>query len=137
MRIPPLRERVDRLDVARALVRTCSAQQRMPQPPELTPSAEAWILDHGWPGNVRELKTAIVHALAMSGGGALSAEHFPEPLVDRSIHDGDRRDAPSRRQALRVMAQDALTRAGGNMSEAARILGVARSTLYRMLDSLR
>jgi transcriptional regulator with PAS, ATPase and Fis domain len=138
VRLPPLRERIDRLELARALVQTCAAQQRVASTPTLTPSAEAWILDHPWPGNVRELKTAISHAIAMAAGAQLSAEHFPEPLVTSSRpDDSERRDAPSRREALRVMAQDAVTRAGGNMSRAARTLGVARSTLYRMLDSVR
>jgi transcriptional regulator of acetoin/glycerol metabolism len=139
VRLPPLHERVDRLALARALVRTCAAQLHVASVPTLTPSAEAWILDHTWPGNVRELKTALSHAIAMAGDAPLTKEHFPEPLVSSSIRPDDleRRTPASRRDGLRAMARDAVARAGGNMSEAARALGVARSTLYRMLDSAR
>jgi transcriptional regulator with PAS, ATPase and Fis domain len=134
IRIPPLRERTDRLEVARALLRGAAPHSRAP---ELGPSAEAWILDHSWPGNVRELKSALLHAVTLADGEALSVEHFPEPLlVSRSV-EGREDGAPSRRQALRAMAQEALTRAGGNHSEAARALGIARSTLYRMLEPRR
>ncbi len=131
VRLPPLRERSDRLELARALVRIVAAERGIARPPELAASAEAWILDHGWPGNVRELKTAIQHALVVSGRSELRAEDFPEPLVTLvapPAAQGGRRDL-----ALREMATGALERAGGNVSEAARTLGVARSTLYRML----
>ena len=136
IRLPPLRERVDRLELARALVRSCAAAQGAGRPPELTPSAESWILGHSWPGNVRELKTAILHALALAGGQALAGEHFPEPLLS-APESGDSRRHGSRREGLKAMAEEALARAGGNVSEAARALGVARSTLYRMLEGRR
>jgi sigma-54 dependent transcriptional regulator, acetoin dehydrogenase operon transcriptional activator AcoR len=135
VRLPPLRARVDRLELARALVATCAAAQGIARPPELGASAEAWVLDHVWPGNVRELKSAIQHAMAMSPGRRLEVDDFPEPLVT-AIPGAALEEAP-RQQALRSMAEAALARARGNMSEAARALGVARSTLYRMLRAPR
>ncbi len=138
VKIPTVRERSDRIPLARAiLAQLVEARARKgghaASVPELGPSAEAWILDHSWPGNVRELKTALSHALAVSGGEPLGREHFPQPLLVPTL--GARLDepAPSRRAALRALANEAMTRAGGNVSEAARTLGVARSTLYRML----
>jgi sigma-54 dependent transcriptional regulator, acetoin dehydrogenase operon transcriptional activator AcoR len=137
VRLPPLRQRVDRLELARALVAGSATALGIARPPELGASAEAWILDHSWPGNVRELKSAIQHAMAMSPGRCLEADDFPEPLVTSVPGGGGSgiaEDAP-RQRALRTMAEAALARAGGNMSEAARALGVARSTLYRMLKA--
>ena len=137
VRLPPLRERTDRLELARALVATCAGARAStsaggPAPtPALGASAESWVLDHPWPGNVRELKSAIQHALAMSTSGTLEVEDFPVPLVT-SVSDAPPSEG-KRQQALRTMAEGALARARGNMSEAARALGVARSTLYRML----
>jgi transcriptional regulator with PAS, ATPase and Fis domain len=130
VRLPPLRERVDRLELARALVASCAKALAVP-PPELGASAEAWILDHPWPGNVRELKSAVEHALAMGRGPTLSVDDFPRPLLT-GVPGLATEDAP-RQRALRAMAESALAHARGNMSEAARALGVARSTLYRML----
>jgi transcriptional regulator of acetoin/glycerol metabolism len=136
VRLPPVRQRIDRLELARALVVASATALGIARPPELGASAEAWILDHSWPGNVRELKSAIQHAMAMSPGRHLELEDFPEPLVTSvpggGGSDGASEDAP-RQRALRAMAESALARASGNMSEAARALGVARSTLYRML----
>ncbi|MBX3224696.1 MAG: sigma-54-dependent Fis family transcriptional regulator [Labilithrix sp.] len=157
IRLPALAERTDRLALARQLLERLTAGSPRPsagapgvtRPPSkrracLAPSAEAWVLDHPWPGNVRELKTALAHALALATAGRaatgsnaadvveLERAHFPEPLIvgGRAAHA----EAPSsRKRALQTLAEEAVSRAGGNMSEAARALGVARSTLYRML----
>ena len=131
IRLPPLRERLDRVELARALVVSCAIGQGIARAPELAASAEAWILDHTWPGNVRELKSAIQHAMAMSPGRQIEVDDFPEPLV--TSVPGTVLDTAPRQRALRTMAEAAVERARGNMSEAARALGVARSTLYRML----
>ena len=155
VRLPTLRERTDRLELARALLdrlvttparppgATASSPRRSaPRRAHLGASAEAWVLDHGWPGNVRELKTALAHALALAAAGRpasddtsleLTRDHFPEPLLAFDPTPVDHRPT-SRKGALHTLAQEALARAGGNMSEAARTLGVARSTLYRMLS---
>lgn len=156
IRLPTLAERTDRLALARQLLgRLANGGARASAPPRaaspraaaprrrahLGASAEAWVLDHPWPGNVRELKTALTHALALAtavvatdadASVELLREHFPVPLIVRGA--AARTGPPaSRKLALRDLAEDALTRAGGNVSEAARALGVARSTLYRML----
>ena len=143
--LPLLRDRTDRLELARRLLEQVASSSTGPARDgarfRLGASAEAWVLDHTWPGNVRELKTALVHAVALatSGRGArprapveLSREHFPEPLIASPPPTGAALRG-SRKGALRALADEALSRTGGNVSEAARVLGVARSTLYRML----
>jgi transcriptional regulator of acetoin/glycerol metabolism len=130
IRIPALRDRSDRVGLARALV----AQQRdVP----FAPSAVKHIEAHDWPGNVRELKSAVTHALALCGDGPIEREHFPEPLIGAGratrAASATRDDARTRREVLRDAASEAMKATGGNVSEAARRLGVARDTLYRML----
>jgi transcriptional regulator of acetoin/glycerol metabolism len=131
VRIPPVRERSDRVSLARALV----AQQRPTSPPELSPSAVRHLEAHVWPGNVRELKSAVIHALALCGPGPLEQRHFPEPLIGHVPTGVAERPGGgrTRRQVLRDTARETLRATGGNVSEAARRLGVARDTLYRML----
>lgn len=124
--LPPLRERSDRVELARTLV----ADLAPGAPPPLAPDAVEHIQSHGWPGNVRELKTALAHALALDPE-VIRAEHLPSSPVQRATPApvGGRTVRESEADAL----EQALARADGNMSEAARQLGVARSTLYRMM----
>jgi DNA-binding NtrC family response regulator len=148
--LPALRERRDRLELARALLAQLALPRRgsaFDVVPTFAASGEAWIAEHDWPGNVRELKSAIAHALAMAHDPTssssvrqvtLAREHFPEPLFRRSpesVDSSEAAESPTRRKAMRDLADAALARAGGNVSEAARRLGVARSTLYRLLTS--
>lgn len=117
VRIPPLRERTDIVALATALA----------APAELAPCAQERIARYAWPGNVRELKSSLAVAkVAADGSGWIEAHHLPiaaAPAVDAVAGlDGAERDA-----VVRALAQ-----AGGNVSEAARILGVARSTVHRM-----
>jgi transcriptional regulator of acetoin/glycerol metabolism len=99
--------------------------------PRLSADAARFLTEHDWPGNVRELKTAMSHALALSGGSAqIERAHLPRPLIS-----GARRPTkaePSTKSAIVREAIDATLRAcAGNVSEAARRLGVGRGTIYR------
>jgi len=97
---------------------------------ELSPAALAWIEAHGWPGNVRELRTALEYAVVFAAGASrLELWHLP---LERSDPPAGRHDP------LSSIKRDALLRAlehsRGNLSAASRELGVARSTMYRMLE---
>ena len=124
--IPRLRDRSDRLFLARGL---------LGQAAQLGGDGEVWILEHDWPGNVRELKSGLLHAHALAGDDVIAREHFPRVLV-RSA--GARSASPSglvrsREEILREAVRDAMLACGGNIADAARRLGVARSTVYRAL----
>jgi transcriptional regulator of acetoin/glycerol metabolism len=122
--IPPLRQRSDRVWLAQQLLRAAAAGA----PASLGLDAQEWIEQHDWPGNVRELKSAVAHAVAMaSGQGALGKASFPRPILP-SVH---REPEGTRTSILRDAFAQALEASRGNVSEAARRLGVARSTLYR------
>ena len=127
--LPPLRDRTDRVELAGALL---ARQERRDgvAPRAFSPAAARWIATHDWPGNVRELVHALDHATALAEGAeVLEREHFPDAL----LHAGHGA-ATSRRDALRGALEQALDLAQGHMSDAARRLGVARSTLYRMIE---
>lgn len=132
LRLPPLRERLDLLAVARCLLVRLAA----PEPaPELSQAAEQRLLSHTWPGNVRELRMALEVALVMSEGGPIEAWHLPEDVglptpVPSSVVPAS---PASLADAEGDTVRRALTDAGGNISAAAARLGVARSTLYRMM----
>lgn len=123
--IPPLREREDRVWLARTLLARLSPGK------DLDADAEQWVMEHDWPGNVRELLSAVAHAAALAGPRALvRREDFPRPLLPRKRRGGAPAIA-SRKQIVADAFQEALDACDGNVSRAAEKLGVARSTLYR------
>ncbi|WPB73532.1 sigma-54-dependent Fis family transcriptional regulator [Archangium violaceum] len=131
--LPPLRRRTDKTELSHALVEKLAREQGR-EVPSISLETERLIEAHTWPGNVRELKSALAHALALAAEGEpLAPEHLPEDVVEPRdagvMNEGSGRKAAEAR-ALR----EAMAAANGNLSEAARRLGVARSTLYRMLS---
>jgi DNA-binding NtrC family response regulator len=94
------------------------------------PDAMERLYGHDWPGNIRELENCIEFAVLLAEGDQVMLEHLPDYL---------RREGPRERNVL-VSGQETLERsrilraledAKGNMGEAAKQLGVSRSTLYR------
>jgi two-component system response regulator AtoC len=99
------------------------------------------LLAYPWPGNVRELRNAIEYACAIGEGPDYTLDDLtPElrgepPPRDLSAVTAPAGDAAEERERARIVA--ALQRAGGVKGEAARLLGVDRSTLWRKLRELR
>jgi DNA-binding NtrC family response regulator len=89
------------------------------------------LLDHAWPGNVRELDHAIERATLMARGDAIRAAD----LALRAPGDsGASLEQMSLEDVEKLLVQKALARYGGNISTAARALGLSRSALYRRLE---
>ena len=132
LHVPPLRER--REDVL-PLARQFLAEERR-HLEGFSPAAEKKLLSHPWPGNVRELQNAVRHGAALASGPLVELEDLPEEL-----HRGGASARPAlagpdlraladveREHILRV-----LDACGGSQTEAARILGIGRNTLWRKL----
>lgn len=89
------------------------------------------LLEHPWPGNVRELEHSVERACLMASG----TEVKPEDLGLRERPDGAARlEQMTIDEAERYLIQKALSRADGNVSQAAEALGLSRSALYRRLQ---
>lgn len=101
-------------------------------------SAEALDLlkDHDFPGNVRELQNIIERAVAICGGSQITAAHLPDDLRDRSQSQSFR-NRDGRIRTLEEHEEEyirwVLDRASGNQSQAARLLGIDRVSLWRKL----
>ena len=133
--LPALRARSDRLSLARGLLARAAAEMGVPCP-EIADDAATWIVTHDWPGNVRELGSALAHALVMCGAsGVITRDCFPRVLIPptRRVPEPPRREPRTRDTILREAVDEALRESSGNLSEAARRLGVARSTVYRLM----
>src|SRR5204863_7433736 len=96
------------------------------------PALERWIDAQAWPGNVRELKSLLDVALVLADGAAqLELEHLP-PIATPAAATAA--PAPQRLDDLDDhVLRRALADPGGNVTAVAAALGVARSTVYRML----
>ncbi len=97
------------------------------------------LLAYRWPGNVRELRNAIERAMAMTRFKELAVEDLPERIRDykesRLVLSGEAsEELISLEDVERQYVRHVLEIMGGNKSEAARILGMGRRTLYRKLE---
>jgi two-component system response regulator HydG len=128
--VPPLRERhEDLMPLAEMFLaqeghRTC----------RFTPAAKKALAAYEWPGNVRELQNATKHGAVLSRGTDVDVEHLPADMFTRS--------SPIARGRLRTLAEaerdhvvGVLEACGGNQVDAARVLGIGRTTLWRKLHA--
>ncbi|HLZ44905.1 MAG TPA: sigma-54 dependent transcriptional regulator [Gemmatimonadales bacterium] len=131
IRLPPLRERRDDIPLLAAhFLKEYATRYRKPLH-TFHADAMRGLLSYGWPGNVRELAHAVERAVLLAEGDTVRAVDLnlrapgdaPARLEDMSLEDVER-----------VLIQKALARAGGNVSTAAKALGLSRSALYRRLE---
>jgi DNA-binding NtrC family response regulator len=130
--LPPLRDRREDIPrLAAHFARRLSARYGQ-APPELSADAMRALLDHAWPGNVRELEHVVERALLLCQGPTVQVEDLAL-RAPRSEGDG-RLEQMNLDEVERHFIQRALTRCQGQVSEAARALGLSRSALYRRLQ---
>ena len=136
IRIPPLRERADDIPVlAEAFLRKHAGDERI----HFNNAAIRKLMQGNWPGNARELENCIERALALSEGPEIQANDILIPSDTGSetsdVHELLLRLALERRMSVRDLTDAyiaaALEAAEGRKSEAARLLGMNRRTLYR------
>jgi DNA-binding NtrC family response regulator len=130
IRVPPLRERpLDLPLLAQALVRRASNALGCPVP-VLAADALAALARHDWPGNVRELENCLTRAIVVSGGNVIHAE-------DLTLGEGRAAAAAAPLGTLdeweREHVERVLAATGGQKAQAARVLGVSRPRLDRLL----
>jgi DNA-binding NtrC family response regulator len=134
--IPPLRERKEDIPELANLFLARFAKDSGRQLRGIAPAAMQILIGHYWPGNVRELQNVIERASALAAGPELTVDdvqldvprHRAGAAGDRFLPDGMTLD-----QWEDEMIREALKRASGNKSQAARLLGLSRNALrYRL-----
>ena len=140
--VPSLRERAGDLEMLCEHLLEKIARQNGTPARELAPGALERLRRHAWPGNVRELENVLEQAMLNSDAHTLQAADF-SGLADQP---GDPEPAPPGRDATfagavaeaeRRAVEEALQACGGNRAQAARRLGIGRTTLYRRLERAR
>ncbi len=138
LHVPPLRMRGnDVLVLAQHYVQAFASKSKK-EVTGISTSAAEKLVAYSWPGDVRELENVIERAVALTRYAQLTAEDLPEKVLNPSAsHKADDDDTVllpmediERQHILRV-----LRAVGGHRTQAAKLLGLDRKTLYRKLES--
>ncbi len=141
--VPPLRKRREDIPaLVEHFVALAAEAERRPRP-RVSPDALAALQAYDWPGNVRELENVVRRAVITLEGDVITAASLPDyvrcrsttevvpPALERATSGGD---IVPLSQVEREYVELALKRCRGNLSAAARLLGIGRTTLYRKLE---
>ncbi len=142
--MPPLRARKEDIPLlVRAFLRHFSKANERPLL-DITADALNTLMAYEWPGNVRELRTAIEHGVVMATGAKVTLRELPAavrkaaPAAGTRTHSFDETASPLDLHATerRLIAQ-ALAATKGNITAAAKKLGISRRTLHRKLNEMK
>jgi len=135
--IPPLRDRREDISLLADHFAAKFCQKTNVSLKEFSPEARQLLTDYAWPGNVRELENTIERAILLNRSDKLELSDFPDRLSK-----GDRKElvtdaepeTPTLESIEKAYIHYIMSQTDGKKSEAARILGIDASTLYRKLD---
>jgi DNA-binding NtrC family response regulator len=142
--VPPLSQRTEDIpELAAGLLRRY-AERTGQATKSLSTVAAAHLRNHPWPGNLSDLNRLVTQAAAQAEGTWIELQHLLSPDAPPALRDSGQIvphspvQTPKIARLQDVIQQhvlDVLNRCGGNKLRAAELLGISRSTLYRMLDA--
>ena len=132
IRLPPLRDRREDIPLLAAEFLQRHARRYGKALEGFEPEAMESLLQHPWPGNVRELEHAIERAVLLAPGQRVGSSDIGLSLREASSAQAFERLTLD--EVERELIRRALKRHDGNVSEAAKSLGLSRSALYRRLE---
>jgi DNA-binding NtrC family response regulator/pSer/pThr/pTyr-binding forkhead associated (FHA) protein len=147
--VPPLRERVDEIELlARGFIAQAAADAKC-EVPVLSREALFALQQYPWPGNIRELRNMLERAVVLCTDGLITTEQLslvrgrrsvelpPNPVTTAPLPPDPSPPLPTMREQYpgeRQRIIDALEQCAGNQSRAAKVLGMSRATLVARLD---
>ncbi|GAB6157392.1 sigma 54-interacting transcriptional regulator [Desulfotomaculum varum] len=142
LEIPPLRERKEDIPELVHLFMQEFCRKYDKSIKKIEPAVMSSFLDYTWPGNVRELKNAVERLVVLTDGEVIDEQALPEnlrrntyiSLVTSPVAQGKLMNVAV--EAEKQLILKTLQQVRGNRSEAARVLGIPRSTLYYKLRQL-
>jgi transcriptional regulator with GAF, ATPase, and Fis domain len=153
LEVPPLRQRLDDLPaLCDILLQRIAREHGMPVK-RIAPQAVDVLRRHRWPGNIRELENALRTASLFAEGRSIAAKdvvervevfesaqssaaqaHEPTEAVYRAVRAGDGSLPDLKRQIERACIERALTETNGNITQAARLLGMKRPRVSQLVN---
>jgi two-component system response regulator AtoC len=145
--MPPLRDRKEDIPLLVSRFVQHFARGNDKQVGELTTDAMNALLTYNWPGNVRELRTAIEHGVVMATGPKITLRDLPIAIrqaaggaLPRGISPGqafgERKNPLNIHETERKLILQALATTKGNVTAAAKKLGISRRTLHRKINEM-
>jgi DNA-binding NtrC family response regulator len=134
LRLPSLAERKEDLPLLIRFFLERLSEEHNKRITGLTRRTQRVLALYDWPGNVRELENVLRHAFLMAPASAIDLRDLPEQFVRRQETPQPQEELLSMEAVERRHARRVLERVGGNKMKAAKILGVSRATLYRLLE---
>ena len=132
VKIPPLRERRGDIPVlAKAFLERFAGEMKKPARRFAENAIEA-LESYRWPGNIRELENRIKRAVVMTEGKVVTADDLG--LADGETYENALNLREVREKAESAAVRHVLARTEGNISRAAKLLGVSRPTLYDIME---
>ncbi len=134
--IPPLRQRRNDIPLLARHFLARFAGGETQKVEGFSPEAMRLLLDYSWPGNVRELENSIEHAAVLAKGRRIEPAHLP-PALHKAYASPVAPKPPTIQEHEVRLLQEAMEECGWNKKEAAKRLGISRSTLYEKLRKYR
>jgi DNA-binding NtrC family response regulator len=136
LEVPPLRQRPDDiLPLARYFLQSQSVFYDEPLK-DLSPNAQKLLLDYRWPGNVRELSNVMERAYVLTRGSVIEPAALPFEILITNSPDYPKNDLPTLDEVKRQVVMRTLEHTRGQKLAAAKILGVERRRLNRLIHKL-
>ncbi|MBD0373387.1 MAG: sigma 54-interacting transcriptional regulator [Pyrinomonadaceae bacterium] len=137
--MPPLRERREDIPLLASYFASKFSKKSKRQVTGISPSARAYLTNYDWPGNVRELENAIERAVVLGSGNQILPDDLPEAILETAV--APKGAAPAQyheavREVKKQLILKAVEQAGGNFTEAAKILGVHPNYLHRLIRNM-
>ena len=131
--LPPLRERGEDVPLLAEYFLRKFARENQKKTAGFSPEANSFLLKYDWPGNVRELENAIERAVILTKNSYVEVEDLAQEnllTARRQVTSGKKLSELEKNHIVQVLIET-----GGNCSEAARILGISRMTLYNKIKA--
>ncbi|HEU65967.1 MAG TPA: sigma-54-dependent Fis family transcriptional regulator [Chloroflexi bacterium] len=126
--LPPLRDRKEDVTLLAEHFLNKFASENRKEVTGFSPDAMEFLLDYDWPGNVRELENAIERAVILTKDSLITVDDLPQENLSLACSTAPRK---SLKEIEKEHILSVIRKTGGNYSEAARILGISRMTLYK------
>ena len=138
LRMPALRDRREDISLLASYFASKYGKRSGRTVVGISPRARACLLNYEWPGNVRELENAIERAVVLGTSDLILPEDLPEAILDKAAPSGAPAEAfhDAVRESKKQLIVTAVEQAGGNYTEAARLLGLHPNYLHRLIRNL-